>query len=219
MAGQLDELTFDRRYAAGDNHSQSGHTRHAMNRRVDLVLILSLAAAIALFAAVLFGRRDSFRRDSATSMTVDAGDSSAGPSESTVTVAVLTGSLAISIVIILFWNLMRSEFHPRQWSIADKLASRFGWLFGAAARRPGSGPYPAGAVYIPPAGYLRSMLLIAWNAFRHPLSHTTIDLVSGRVVRRTYPGRVTIGEACEPTSGGGAGGPDADRDRDDQPAL
>lgn len=41
-----------------------------------------------------------------------------------------------------------------------------------------------GAVKIPLRGYLRTMAAIAWNALRHPLSTTTIDLLTGRVIAR-----------------------------------
>ncbi len=37
-------------------------------------------------------------------------------------------------------------------------------------------------VYISPGAYLRSMLAIAWSAFRHPFSTTTIDLTTGEVL-------------------------------------
>jgi hypothetical protein len=45
---------------------------------------------------------------------------------------------------------------------------------------------PAGVerIRIGPLAFLKSMLAIAWNAFRHPLSHTTIDLSTGKVIRR-----------------------------------
>jgi hypothetical protein len=39
-------------------------------------------------------------------------------------------------------------------------------------------------VAIPPLAYLRAMLTIAWSAFRHPWSTTTIDLATGRVIHR-----------------------------------
>jgi hypothetical protein len=38
-------------------------------------------------------------------------------------------------------------------------------------------------VYIPPFAFLRTMLLIAWSAFRHPFSTTTIDMLSGECVQ------------------------------------
>ncbi|HTU20257.1 MAG TPA: hypothetical protein VMG10_19490 [Gemmataceae bacterium] len=38
---------------------------------------------------------------------------------------------------------------------------------------------------IPPLAYLRAMFMIAWSAFRHPWSTTTIDLATGRVVHRS----------------------------------
>lgn len=37
---------------------------------------------------------------------------------------------------------------------------------------------------VPPWSYLRAMFAIAWNAFRHPWSTTTIDLATGRVIHR-----------------------------------
>jgi hypothetical protein len=40
-------------------------------------------------------------------------------------------------------------------------------------------------VRIPPLAYLRSMLSLFWSAIRHPLSETTIDLSTGRVLYRT----------------------------------
>jgi hypothetical protein len=46
----------------------------------------------------------------------------------------------------------------------------------------------ADAVYtvrIPPLAYLRSMWSLFWSAIRHPLSDTTIDLSTGRVLYRT----------------------------------
>ncbi len=40
-------------------------------------------------------------------------------------------------------------------------------------------------VRIPPFAYLRAMLNLWWSAVRHPLSETTIDLSTGRVLYRT----------------------------------
>lgn len=37
---------------------------------------------------------------------------------------------------------------------------------------------------IPPLAYLRAMVMIAWSAFRHPMSTTTIDLATGQVIQR-----------------------------------
>jgi hypothetical protein len=37
-------------------------------------------------------------------------------------------------------------------------------------------------VYISPRAFVKSMLAIAWSAFRHPLSPTTIDLSTGKYV-------------------------------------
>ena len=37
-------------------------------------------------------------------------------------------------------------------------------------------------VYIRPGAFLRSMLAIAWSAFRHPWKTTEIDLTTGQVV-------------------------------------
>lgn len=37
---------------------------------------------------------------------------------------------------------------------------------------------------IPPLAYLRAMLMMIWETFRHPLSTSTIDLATGRVVDR-----------------------------------
>jgi hypothetical protein len=37
-------------------------------------------------------------------------------------------------------------------------------------------------VYIKPMTYLRTMLAIAWSAFRYPFSTTTIDLSTGKVI-------------------------------------
>jgi hypothetical protein len=37
-------------------------------------------------------------------------------------------------------------------------------------------------VKITPLAYLRSMWLILWSAFRHPLTTTVIDLETGRIV-------------------------------------
>jgi hypothetical protein len=40
-------------------------------------------------------------------------------------------------------------------------------------------------VRIPPLAYLRAMWNLFWSAIRHPLSETTIDLSTGRVLYRT----------------------------------
>lgn len=40
-------------------------------------------------------------------------------------------------------------------------------------------------VRIPPLAYLRAMVNLFWSAIRHPLSETTIDLSTGRVLYRT----------------------------------
>ncbi|HMC65526.1 MAG TPA: hypothetical protein VKI65_11365 [Gemmataceae bacterium] len=37
-------------------------------------------------------------------------------------------------------------------------------------------------IYISPLAFLRSMLAIAWSAFRHPFSTTVIDLATGEVI-------------------------------------
>jgi tetrahydrodipicolinate N-succinyltransferase len=37
-------------------------------------------------------------------------------------------------------------------------------------------------VRISPGAYLRTMAQIAWNAIRHPMSTTTIDMETGKVV-------------------------------------
>lgn len=42
-------------------------------------------------------------------------------------------------------------------------------------------------VHIPAAGYIRSMLTLAWESIRHPMSECTIDLETGKVVARTHP--------------------------------
>jgi hypothetical protein len=42
-------------------------------------------------------------------------------------------------------------------------------------------------IYLRPWAYLRSMLLIAWSAFRRPLTTTVIDLETGRVVSESAP--------------------------------
>jgi len=34
-------------------------------------------------------------------------------------------------------------------------------------------------VYISPWAFVRTMLLIAWSAFRHPFSYTTIHMLTG----------------------------------------
>ena len=39
-------------------------------------------------------------------------------------------------------------------------------------------------VYISPAAFLRSVLVILWSCFRHPLTTTVVDLTTGKVV---YP--------------------------------
>lgn len=40
-------------------------------------------------------------------------------------------------------------------------------------------------VRVPPLAYLRAMANLFWSAIRHPLSETTIDLSTGRVLYRT----------------------------------
>jgi hypothetical protein len=40
-------------------------------------------------------------------------------------------------------------------------------------------------IRIPPIAYLRAMWNLFWSAIRHPLSETTIDLSTGRVLYRT----------------------------------
>jgi hypothetical protein len=49
-------------------------------------------------------------------------------------------------------------------------------------------PEPIGeavcTVRIPPLAYLRAMGNLFWSAIRHPLSETTIDLSTGRVLYR-----------------------------------
>lgn len=41
------------------------------------------------------------------------------------------------------------------------------------------------AVRVPPLAYLRAMATLFWSSIRHPLSDTTIDLSTGRVLCRT----------------------------------
>ncbi len=40
-------------------------------------------------------------------------------------------------------------------------------------------------VRVSPAAYLRAVWSLLWSAIRHPLSDTTIDLCTGRVLRRS----------------------------------
>jgi hypothetical protein len=48
---------------------------------------------------------------------------------------------------------------------------------------PGDGQEGAAEpIYIGPWAYLRSMGLILWYSFRHPLTTTTIDLATGEVI-------------------------------------
>jgi hypothetical protein len=37
-------------------------------------------------------------------------------------------------------------------------------------------------IYIGPRAFVRSMAVIAWSSFRHPLSHTLVDVRSGVIV-------------------------------------
>jgi hypothetical protein len=38
---------------------------------------------------------------------------------------------------------------------------------------------------VPPLAYLRAVLTLAWHAFRHPFTPTTVDLFTGRVIPHT----------------------------------
>lgn len=37
-------------------------------------------------------------------------------------------------------------------------------------------------IYIGPRAFVRTMAAIAWSSFRHPLSHTLVDVRSGEIV-------------------------------------
>jgi hypothetical protein len=45
-----------------------------------------------------------------------------------------------------------------------------------------NGRHDDAVVHIPPAAYLKSLVAIAWGAFRHPFSTTYVDLSTGESV-------------------------------------
>lgn len=49
--------------------------------------------------------------------------------------------------------------------------------------KPDDGSEPE-VIYIPPLAFLRTVLALAWSAFRYPFSTTYIDATTGKVICR-----------------------------------